>query len=229
MSDVDERAVDLVIKSSKISAQMIIQVLKDTHRKTGNYFKEAKRTNLLKKQQPKTGKQTLQELNQQGRQTSFVQIDSRKDLSALQKELKKYAIDFSILKEGKDTYHVFFKTQDAERFNIAIENVIKDFDKNNDIRNHADKDEKEVVNENPKESKIDKTEVKEQISKEVEQEKSNPTISKDQMENGKQTKPNINQRLEKAKKEAAEFNKSVMKDKSLQKNKSPKDKGGLEK
>lgn len=260
MSDIDERAVDLVIQSSEISANVIIQALKDSQRKVGYIYKdirkEQKYQKRKKKNAPKTGKQKLDELNQHGRQTAFVPIDDKQDLLELQKELKRYSIDFSIVKEGNETYHVFFKTQDTERFNLALEKVIQDFDKKNAEKlttesKEVDPEEKKEVAVDDKQVTDSKNEVKDvndradkvnlskvETAKEInlEKEAADPGFKdysgievrgdkKKQLEKS----PTVRTRLEKAKKEASEFNKAVKKEQALNKNKAPKNKGGPEK
>lgn len=53
MSDIDERAVDLVIQSSKISANVIIQALKDSQRKVGYIYKDIRKEQKYQKRKKK--------------------------------------------------------------------------------------------------------------------------------------------------------------------------------
>lgn len=82
-------------------------------------------TNQIKKQRT-TGKQRYNQLKKHG---SLEHIDvSKTDLKPLANELKKYKVDFAV-KRNKETekIHVFFKAQDRDTLNLALENVLQKF------------------------------------------------------------------------------------------------------
>ncbi|EMF0244160.1 PcfB family protein [Enterococcus hirae] len=82
-------------------------------------------TNQIKKQRT-TGKQRYNQLKKHG---ALEHIDvSKTDLKPLTNELKKYKVDFAV-KRNKETgkIHVFFKAQDRDTLNLALENVLQKF------------------------------------------------------------------------------------------------------
>lgn len=82
-------------------------------------------TNQIKKQRT-TGKQRYNQLKKHG---ALEHIDvSKTDLKPLANELKKYKVDFAV-KRNKETgkIHVFFKAQDRDTLNLALENVLQKF------------------------------------------------------------------------------------------------------
>lgn len=82
-------------------------------------------TNQIKKQRT-TGKQRYNQLKKHG---ALEHIDvSKTDLKPIANELKKYNLDFAV-KRNKETgkIHVFFKAQDRDTLNLALENVLQKF------------------------------------------------------------------------------------------------------
>lgn len=75
------------------------------------------------------GQQSLKKLNRQDKALENVELFG-KDIAVFRKELKRYEVDFSV-KKNKETgeYTVFFKSQDINRVHKGLENVVKNFDK----------------------------------------------------------------------------------------------------
>lgn len=74
------------------------------------------------------GEQSLDALNAQGRPLESVEIHS-KDIQDIRRELARYAVDMSIMKEpGTDTYRIFFKSQDAERMELGLKRCVERLD-----------------------------------------------------------------------------------------------------
>lgn len=81
------------------------------------------------KNSQKFGRQNLAQLSRQGRQLSSAEVDTSQ-LRLLQKELKHYAVDFTYQKDaatGKAL--LWFKAQDADRIQGALENVVAELGK----------------------------------------------------------------------------------------------------
>lgn len=139
MREIDEHAVEVVMRASKLTAQLVYQAMRELAKQPIHAIKDVRHEHKLRRremqrqkiQQPKTGKQHLSKLKEQGKQLSFVALEDKADLAALKKELNRYKVDFSIVKEGKETFHIFFKAQDAEQLNLAMKHVLKDYDEKN--------------------------------------------------------------------------------------------------
>lgn len=79
---------------------------------------------------PEHGQISLKKLDAQGRQLESVKLDGQEDLRAIQRQMKKYHVDFSLYKEkGTNTYRLFFKAQDIDRIHLAMEQCVSDFEK----------------------------------------------------------------------------------------------------
>lgn len=230
MNDIDERVVSMVLNSSKLTGRMVVQSMKSFIHEYRMFHKEVKQERKHQKQQkkqaPKTGKQTLKELMFQGKQTTFVSLDERPDLKAIQKELNHYSVDFSIVKEGKNTWRIFFKAQDTEVFNAAFKKVIETFDQKNagELEKELPKhnEEKTLSTEQTKSDKVVPF-----VSKEAKQ--ANTIKDKPQSKNHKVVPMTMDNRIEKARKEATAYNRSVSKEKNKKKAKDFSNKRGPEK
>lgn len=67
----------------------------------------------------KQGKQTLNQLKKQRGGLSTIEL-TNPDLRALNKEMKKAKIDFSVVKDGKGQYTLFFKGKDVDEMTRAF-------------------------------------------------------------------------------------------------------------
>lgn len=111
--ELNEQAVEVTIKGTKISLVMLQQII---------------RSLLDKKNQRQYGEQKLEKLNKQGKKLESIDLPNQ-DLKNFKKILKKYEVDFSIMKEkGKDEYTIFFKGQDIDRVYKGLENCLNDLD-----------------------------------------------------------------------------------------------------
>ncbi|MGX7197724.1 PcfB family protein [Enterococcus olivae] len=203
MSDIDERVMVQMVDSSKLTVKLVLSAMKSMYeyQKMNHRENQREKQHMKHKQQqaPKTGKQTLKELMQQNRQLTFVPLEEQTDLRRLQKELKQYAVDFSVVKEGKTKWQIFFKAQDAEIFNQAFKKVLSKFD------SEFQKVNQEKMPEQDATSKGDQS--KSQKNRERESE------PKHSMEKQTKNRPlSVNERLEKAKREAQTYNQAVQKE-----------------
>lgn len=74
----------------------------------------------------RTGAQSISQLNRQQRPLFDTEID-RTELEQAKERLKRYAVDFAITKdEDNGKIHLWFKAQDTDRVQYALENVIID-------------------------------------------------------------------------------------------------------
>ena len=88
---------------------------------------------LKNRNQIKHGQQSLKKLNLQGNQLDIVKIPGQ-DIAAFRRQLNKYSVDFSVMKDRKTGEHlVFFKGQDTNRVYAGLEKVLeKNINRNND-------------------------------------------------------------------------------------------------
>ncbi|MBC1890062.1 PcfB family protein [Listeria booriae] len=117
MIDTDEKAVELTIRTTKLTSNMVLKAIQLFISSSHQAYKK-------KKNKPITGEQKLKDLTAQGKKLEAVDIN-QSDLVAIKKELARYEVDFSVIKEGADIYRIFFKAQDSERIKFALENVMK--------------------------------------------------------------------------------------------------------
>ena len=95
---------------------------------------------LAEKVKEKTGKQSLKDLRKKG---VIQEVDlTENSLKQLRKFLRKYNIDYSILKDKtcENTYSLFFRNYDAEILEKAMQNFVIDKFKNKEsIKNRIEK------------------------------------------------------------------------------------------
>lgn len=115
---VEEQAVRVEVQAAKLTAGMLARLLKTI-------------AESLKHPQTKTvtGQQSLKLLNRQGKAVNGVEI-SKETLAEVKRQMNSYYVDFSITKD-KDTgkLTLWFKGQDIDRIQKALENCIVDLGK----------------------------------------------------------------------------------------------------
>lgn len=115
---VEEQAVRVEVQAAKLTAGMLARLLKTI-------------AESLKHQHTKTvtGQQSLKLLNRQGKAVNGVEI-SKETLAEVKRQMNSYYVDFSITKD-KDTgkINLWFKSQDIDRIQAALENCIVDLGK----------------------------------------------------------------------------------------------------
>lgn len=115
---VEEQAVHVEVQTAKLTADMLVRLLKTIAEK-------------LKHEQVKTatGQQSLKLLNRQGKTVNGIEI-SKETLADVKRQMNSYYVDFSITKD-KDTgkINLWFKSQDIDRIQVALENCIVDLGK----------------------------------------------------------------------------------------------------
>lgn len=106
--DVQEKAVKLTYKGVTVTAKTIDDII---------------RLYLNRPQKQVYGKQSLKRLNRKGRTLDSIPVINQ-DLKGLQKELKKFGVDYSVRKSltEKDTYEIYFKGSDINQIQTALKN-----------------------------------------------------------------------------------------------------------
>ena len=116
--EVENRAVNLAISTSKLSARTIVTAVRAylNHKKIAAVKKEQKA-----EKEPR-GKQTVKELIGQGQGVSNIDI-AKTDLRGFERVARKYGIDYAIRKDTSadlPKYLVFFKAKDADAMTAAF-------------------------------------------------------------------------------------------------------------
>ena len=119
--EVEHKTVNLAVRSSKVSAQVLYKGLKAfiDHQKRKAAMKAAE------KDEPIKGEQSVKELIGQGQGVSSMPIDDD-GIKDFKKICNKYGVDFAVVKDKTvepPQYTVFFKAKDAD----AITQVLKEY------------------------------------------------------------------------------------------------------
>ena len=106
---IEETAVRVEISAARFASQSILDILRLT---------------VQAMQGRSYGQQTLAELNRQNRQLASVDVNDR-TLRLVKRQLNQYSVDFSVTKD-KDSgrMYLWFKGQDVDRIQTALENCI---------------------------------------------------------------------------------------------------------
>lgn len=119
--EVEHKTVNLAVRSSKVSAQVLYKGLKAfiNHQKRKAAMKAAE------KDEPIKGEQSVKELIGQGQGVSSMPIDDD-GIKDFKKICNKYGVDFAVVKDKTvepPQFTVFFKAKDAD----AITQVLKEY------------------------------------------------------------------------------------------------------
>ena len=106
---IEETAVRVEISAARYASQSILDILRLT---------------VQAMQGRSYGQQSLAELNRQNRQLASVDVNDR-TLRIVKRQLDQYSVDFSVTKD-KDSgrMYLWFKGQDVDRIQTALENCI---------------------------------------------------------------------------------------------------------
>ena len=120
--EVSDKTLNLEIKAAKITAELIIQQIK-------KLLKEAKKFGGMEKFVSEKGNEVkLKDLVQKG-QLEEITIKEI-ELKRLKKELNKYGVKFSVMKDKKaDQYSLFFQAKDIKIMDKAFKKVLADLEK----------------------------------------------------------------------------------------------------
>lgn len=115
--EIENRTVNLVISTTKLTARGIIRLAA----KGLVYIKQKSREAALKNEKP-DGRQTIQQLIGQNQGVTNIDI-SQTDLKGFEKYARKYGVDYAITKDKSvfpPKYLVFFKARDADAMTAAF-------------------------------------------------------------------------------------------------------------
>ena len=120
--EVSDKTLNLEIKAAKITAKLIIQQIK-------KLLKEAKKFGGMEKFVSEKGNEVkLKDLVQKG-QLEEIAI-REEELKSLKKELNKYGVKFSVMKDKKtEQYSLFFQAKDVKIMDKAFKKVLADLEK----------------------------------------------------------------------------------------------------
>lgn len=124
MAENDERVAELVLDESKNLLRKLVKALSKVGIAAVTVPTKVAYSQIQKNRT--TGKQRYNQLKKHG---ALEHVDiSKTDLKPFANELKKYKVDFAV-KRNKETgkIHVFFKAQDRDTLNLALENVLQKF------------------------------------------------------------------------------------------------------
>ena len=120
--EVSDKTLNLEIKAAKITAKLIIQQIK-------KLLKEAKKFGGMEKFVASKGNEVkLKDLVQKG-QLEEIAIGET-ELKSLKKELNRYGVKFSVMKDKKtEQYSLFFQAKDVKIMDKAFKRVLTDLEK----------------------------------------------------------------------------------------------------
>jgi len=106
--EVQSKAVKITYQGVEITSKVISNLIK-------NYLQASAKQAY--------GKQSLKKLNRKGNALDSIPVTNA-DLKGLQRELRKYGVDYSARKSNsaKDTYDVYFKGTDITQIQTALKN-----------------------------------------------------------------------------------------------------------
>ncbi len=112
MADYDNQVLHASIKATEMTGRVLLALMKGTVKLASKGLS------------PDQGKMKLKKLSASGRKLSNLPID-KKDVRNVKKEMSRYKVDFSLKYDVvKDSYMLFFKEQDIDRVNLAMENCV---------------------------------------------------------------------------------------------------------
>ena len=105
--EVQSTAIKIPYKGAEITAKIIGELIKAYLQRSNETF----------------GKQSIKELNRKGNALDSIPV-MNEDLKGLQKEFKKFGVDYTVMKSmtEKDTYDVYFKGADITQIQTALKN-----------------------------------------------------------------------------------------------------------
>ncbi|MGG5333805.1 DUF3801 domain-containing protein [Enterococcus sp. AZ163] len=176
----DEKVVEVIMRSEKDMFRLLTKAMMAvTKQSTHTTLKGIK---VIQN----TGQQRFTNLRKQNATLEHVDVN-QEDLAAIKAELKRYKVDFAIEhNQETDKTHVFFKAQDRDIINLALENVL--------IKFNADKT---IEQEQP--TKDAAQEQNQEKNQDQEKEKTPPTKEKTDADRTRETQQPKDQQVEKKK------------------------------
>lgn len=179
----DEKVVEVIMRSEKDLIRLLTKAMMAvTKQSTGATLKGIK---VIQN----TGQQRFTNLRKQNATLEHVDVN-QEDLAAIKSELKRYKVDFAIEhNEETDKTHVFFKAQDRDIINLALENVLIKFNADKSIEQEKNQDQEKDKNQ---EQKVGQ-------NQEQEKEKTPPEKEKTEADRTQETQQPKKQQVEKKK------------------------------
>ena len=104
-----QKAVKITYKGVTITAKVMGDLIKHFLANVGN---------------EKFGKQSIKKLNKKGKALDSIPI-SNADIKGLQRELKKFGVDYSVMKSTEQkTYDIYFKGTDIQQIQTGLKNYM---------------------------------------------------------------------------------------------------------
>jgi len=130
MVSVDEHTqvvIEVVAQSLKISEQTLLRLLEALSKLLESKEQEPK--DFIFDDKTKIGKQKISDLMKKHEKTGgIVALDenlTKQQLNDYQKELKKFGVDFSVVRNGKEDYSFFFSAAQANVIEKALKNIVE--------------------------------------------------------------------------------------------------------
>jgi len=122
VADADTAAVDMVIRLGFQSVEKLAMLTERVVVHSISMYLNHRKNN---KYNSKNGKQSMKSLKKANKPLEVVQLDDKNDLANLQKEFKKYKVDFSVIRD-KETgkLEVWFKGQDSSQISNAMKKIV---------------------------------------------------------------------------------------------------------
>lgn len=111
--EVAKESVKVIYKGTEVTSQVIDSLIR-------LYLKYKQE----QKAEKKTGEKSIKELNKTEKKLESITI-AQEDLRGLKRELKKFGIDFAVVKNQKDnTYEIYFKGSNINQIKHSLENYL---------------------------------------------------------------------------------------------------------
>lgn len=126
MVNVDEHtqnAIEIVAEGAKLTEQMLLSILKSLNEFLNN--NKDNKDEIFSSSSTKDGQQKINELIQKHKSNVFALDENltKRQLDDYKKEFKKLGVDFSVTKNGKDSYSFFFAGNQSNLIEKALKNV----------------------------------------------------------------------------------------------------------
>ena len=157
--NVDEHtrnAIEIVSHGAKVTEQTLLFILKSIIKLLED---DSKSKDIVISDNTKEGKQKIQDLIKKHKSNIYALNENltKEQLKDYQREFKKLGVDFSVTKNGKDSYSFFFAGEQANIIEKALKNIseLKSAVLENESVKQAEKELTDIKNDLPKEQ-VDK-------------------------------------------------------------------------
>lgn len=115
---------EIVSEGTKLSGMVLLKILESI---TKLFEREKDNRDFIINDNTKEGKQKIKDLIKKHSEgvMSFDDNLTKEQLNDYQKEFKKLGVDFSVIKNEKDNYSLFFSSKDANVIEKALKNIIE--------------------------------------------------------------------------------------------------------